>query len=590
MPHFINRDQLFAHQVHLLEHKLRSKEERILELETENALLHMRLAQCMGKLRRDQQEDVILAKRRCQHQEKSSQKGHHASLASKLLSQVQTLKNDLRNVLAVYLSFATELEKQRKQLLELMGFIGRAVQGDDVQKLKAHVASLEHFLQEEKERCRAERVRRKLLHNTLVELRGNIRVHCRVRPILPFDLGLGCNGSSSSEVVVQAVSEESVLVNCAKPGSPVVNKLFEFERVHGPEDTQDAVFEEVRPLLTSLLDGYNVCIMAYGQTGSGKTYTMIGSQQENPTQPDHKSQEGIIPRAANELFKLISEKPAETYTVEVSVVEVYNNELIDLLAKDEDGAAVGMKREVITTSTGTSEVPCLTHVLVQSSVEVMQLISAVVGLRAHIPTLVHRDSSRSHLIVTLTVLSKNPNAQALANRFQSVRQNIQRGSQKQWWSPRCARAASSRSSSPSLSPNSSHCNIPCLSALPIVSQEPIRTKLQLVDLAGSECAGMSGVSGAALWESSCINRSLSALSDVLGALAEHRAHVPYRNSKLTHLLQDSIGGDAKLLVMLCVSPTQHFFSESLQSLGFGSRARQIQKETLHRKNVGLKRK
>lgn len=99
---------------------------------------------------------------------------------------------------------------------------------------------------------------------------------------------------------------------------------------------------------------------------------------------------------------------------------------------------------------------------------------------------------------------------------------------------------------------------------------------------------MSGVSGAALWEASCINRSLSALSDVLGSLAEQRPHVPYRNSKLTHLLQDAIGGDAKLLVMLCVSPTQRFITESLQCLGFGSRARQVQKTLPRRKNHSLR--
>ncbi|XP_053470273.1 kinesin-like protein KIF25 [Ictalurus furcatus] len=595
MPHFVNRDQIFAHQVHLLEHKLRSKEERILELETENALLHLRLAECMGKLRRDREEDVILAKRHCQHQGRV-QKSTLVPLA-KLLSHVQALKKELRDVFAVYVGFATELENQSKQLMEWMDIIGKAVQGDqggDTQGLQAQVASLECSLQEEKERHRSERMRRRQIHNTLIELRGNIRVHCRVRPILPFEHiqgSLSTNGPSSSEVVVQAVSDDSVLVNCTKPGSPVMNKMFEFERVHGPEDSQDAVFEEVKPLLTSLLDGYNVCIMAYGQTGSGKTYSMIGSQDENRTHPDQDSQEGIIPKAAKELFKLISEKPAERHTVEVSMVEVYNNELLDLLAKDEDGAAVGVKREVITTSPGTSEVPCLTYELVQSSVEVMQLLSTVLRVRAHSPTLVHRDSSRSHLIVTLTVTSKSPSPQALAHRLQSARQNVQRcGPQKQWWSPRCPRAASSRSSSSNSSPQSSPCHSPCPASWHVVPQEPLRTKLQLVDLAGSECAGTSGVSGAALWESSCINRSLSALSDVLGALAEQRPHVPYRNSKLTHLLQDSIGGDAKLLVMLCVSPTQHFLSETLQSLGFGYRARQVQRHTPHRKNAGLKRK
>ncbi|KAF4099597.1 kinesin-like protein KIF25 isoform X1 [Onychostoma macrolepis] len=594
MPLFINRDQIFAHQVHLLEHKLRSKEERILELETENALLHLRLAECLGKLRHERKEEIYVQRQK-HLQQRKVQKSTHAAL-SKLLSDVQMLKQDLRDVFAIYVGFAKELEEQSKQLFECVGTARNAVQdfqSDDLQKLRVQVTALERSLQEEKERCREERVRRRLLHNTLVELRGNIRVHCRVRPILHFDHIPGSpttNGSSSCEAVVQAINDDSVFVNCTKTSSPVMNKIFEFERVHGPEDSQETVFEEVKPLLTSLLDGYNVCIMAYGQTGSGKTHTMIGSRSEDPTAAVQDSQQGIIPKAANELFKLISEKPADSHTVEMSVVEVYNNEVLDLLARDEDGATVGVKREVITTSTGTSEVPCLTYELVRSSAEVMQLINSVLKLRSHSPTLVHMDSSRSHFIVTLTVTSKSPDALALARRLQNARQDVQRVSQKEWWSPRCRRAASSRSSSPASSPCHSPCHSPCPSPRPSITQPPIKTKLQLVDLAGSECVGMSGVTGAALWESSCINRSLSALSDVLGALAERRPHVPYRNSKLTHLLQDAIGGDAKLLIMLCVSPTQRFLTESLQSLGFGARARQVQREPPHRKNTALKMK
>ncbi|XP_051954931.1 kinesin-like protein KIF25 [Xyrauchen texanus] len=589
MPLFINRDQIFAHQVHLLEHKLRSKEERILEMETENALLHLRLVECLGILHCGRNEEIQVQRQKHQQQRKV-QKSTHAAL-SKLLSEVQVLKQDLRNVLTLYMGFAKEMEHQSKQLFECMGTAIQDHQSDDMQKLQAQVAALEHSLQEEKERCREERLRRRLLHNTLVELRGNIRVHCRMRPILPFDYSPGSpttNGSLSCEAVVQAINDDCVLVNSNK--SPVVNKIFEFERVHGPEDSQQTVFEEMKPLLTSLLDGYNVCIMAYGQTGSGKTHTMIGSQSEEPTAVVQDSQQGIIPRAASELFKMISEKPADSHMVEISVVEVYNNEVLDLLARDEDGAAVGVKREVITTSTGTSEVPCLTYELVHSSADVMQLINSVLKLRAHSPTLVHMDSSRSHLIVTLTVSSKSPDALALARRLQNARQDVRRVSQKEWWSPRCRRAASSHSSSPVSSPCHSPCHSPCPSPRPSITQMPLKTKLQVVDLAGSECAGMSGVTGAALWESSCINRSLSALSDVLGALAEQRTHVPYRNSKLTHLLQDAIGGDAKLLIMLCVSPTQRFLTESLQSLGFGSRARQVQRKPPCRKNTALKMK
>ncbi|KAG7461065.1 hypothetical protein MATL_G00206060 [Megalops atlanticus] len=569
MPLFINRDQIFAHQVHLLEHKLRSKEERILELETENALLHLRLAECLGKLRRDH-KDVAEAQKRCQHQ-KNITKSTQTALA-KLLSEVQVLKHDLRDVFAVYVGFATELEGQSKQLLERVVSATSDVQGDseDVRALQAKVEALERSLQEEKERCRTERLRRKLLHNALVELRGNIRVHCRVRPVLPFDAGFGQSGSVSGSTL----SEEVV------------------HAVNDVKDTQEDVFEEVKPLLTSLLDGYNVCIMAYGQTGSGKTHTMIGSQNEDPMGPGGAPLQGVIPKAATELFRLISEKPADSHTVEVSVVEVYNNEVFDLLSKDGEGS--GAKRDVITTSTGTSEVTSLTYEPVRSSAEVMQVISAVLRLRARSPTLVHRDSSRSHLIVTLTVTSRSPNVLALARRLQSARQELHRPAQKEWWSPRCRRAASGRRgaeeqpASPASSPLHSPCHSPCPSPRPSISQAPVRTKLQLVDLAGSECVGMSGVTGAALWETSCINRSLSALSDVLGALAEQRPHVPYRNSKLTHLLQDSIGGDAKLLVMLCISPTQRFVAESLQSLGFGTRARQVQREPARRKNAALK--
>ncbi|XP_033932510.1 kinesin-like protein KIF25 [Pseudochaenichthys georgianus] len=600
MPLFINRDQIFAHQVHLLEHKLRSKEERILELETENAILHLRLAECLGKLRRDHEKET----KALQHhlQQRNAQKITRSALA-KLLSEVQAVKQDLSELFAVYLSFSTELEEQRKQLLDKVQQASCSLKGDrgeEAQDLQAVVSALERSLEEERERCRAERQRRKELHNTLVELRGNIRVHCRVRPVLPFDhVPSSTPGSwpALSEEVVSTVSDDTVMVNCIKPGMPVHNKMYEFERVHGPEESQDAVFEEVKPLLTSLLDGYNVCIMAYGQTGSGKTHTMMGSQvleEHSGGQPG--AQQGIIPKAAAEFFRMISEKPADSHTVEVSVMEVYNNEVLDLLAKDAQGNPAEQRCDVITTSNGASQVIALKYQPVRDASEVMQILSRVLKLRAHCPTLVHPDSSRSHLIVTLTISSKSPNALALARRLQSAKKDMQLAAQKEWWSPRCRRANlvarkssedhlfASTASSPSRSPSHS----PCPSPRPSVSQALFKTKLQLVDLAGSESVGMSGVSGAALWEVSCINRSLSALSDVLGALAEQRPHVPYRNSKLTHLLQDAIGGDAKLLVMLCVSPTQRYVTESLQSLGFGTRARQVQKELPRRKGNPLK--
>ncbi|KAK3516806.1 hypothetical protein QTP70_023681 [Hemibagrus guttatus] len=261
--------------------------------------------------------------------------------------------------------------------------------------------------------------------------------------------------------------------------------------LHGPEDSQDAVFEEVQPLLTSLLDGYNVCIMAYGQTGSGKTYLMLGSQDEDCTHPDAHilNRKELSPKQLKSYskdtlsclisffyFVLISEKPAERHTVEVSMVEVYNNELMDLLAKDEDGAAVGVKREVITTSTGTSEVLCLTY-------DIMIISSGIGG----------------------SVVGFSPIMRKARVRFPA------------------------NASTPATVPS------------PEKWEGCVRNGIRCKTFAKLLLQCTSGVSGAALWESSCINRSLSALSDVLGALAEQRPHVPYRNSKLTHLLQDSIG-------------------------------------------------
>merc|ERR1712226_1026064 len=112
------------------------------------------------------------------------------------------------------------------------------------------------------------------------------------------------------------MDDENVCVRTTKH-----NKVFEYERV----------FDEVQPMMTSLLDGYNICIMAYGQTGSGKTHTMLGSHKNEDyhLRPDPHKDEGVIPRAARELFRLLAERPQGTHSVEVSVVEIYNNDIRD---------------------------------------------------------------------------------------------------------------------------------------------------------------------------------------------------------------------------------------------------------------------
>uniref|UniRef100_A0A670YJV7 Kinesin family member 25 n=1 Tax=Pseudonaja textilis TaxID=8673 RepID=A0A670YJV7_PSETE len=327
---------------------------------------------------------------------------------------------------------------------------------------------------------------------------------------------------------------------------------FIFLRVYNTSDSQTTVFADISPLLTSLLDGFNVCIMAYGQTGSGKTYTMLGPQLEKSFHfsMEDETELGIIPRASKEVFRLLSEKSSGSHWVEVSVVEVYNNDIFDLLAKDNSGRLNGIKRGIMTNKEGKNDIPLLTNEPVEDVVEFLELVNQGLQLRAKQSTLVHTDSSRSHLVITLTITIKAATGDDFGKKLEHF----------------FTAACSSRACSPAQ-----------LSRESVERPMQMRTKLQLVDLAGSESVGMSGVTGSLLRETSFINRSLSALADVLGALSEQNSHIPYRNSKLTHLLQDAIGGDAKLLVVLCVSPSQKYITESLQTLGFGSRARQVQR-------------
>ncbi|XP_023444826.1 kinesin-like protein KIF25 isoform X2 [Dasypus novemcinctus] len=513
-------------RVQQLQRQVRVKEERIIELETENAILHLKLAE---KLKQDIKE-----------------------LHSSSLILVRNYQGQYQDCLSGIVAAI-----QRTQLYN-----------ETLQAYQSRAVLLEQSLQEINEQYQIEKQKRKLLHNSLVELKGNIRVHCRIRPLLPFDNELDdpvLQNSSLCEKVIHAVDDETVLVKCNRPGHPLINKTYNFERVYGPAESQRIVFEEMRPLLISLLDGYNVCVMAYGQTGSGKSYTMLGPySKDEPALPSECHDDlGIIPRAAEELFRLISENPSRSPRVEVSIVEVYNNEIFDLLAKDSSTLVSGVKRDVITSREGKKELLQLTSESVSSAGEFMNLVTGGLQLRAKHPTWVHADSSRSHLVITATLTAAASPGSAASDQMPLKAPSCPspppsvRGER-----PRAARRASSPGPAP------------------VGPAEPLRqaqARLQLVDLAGSECIGASGVTGLARRETSCINRSLAALADVLGALAEHRGHVPYRNSKLTHFLQDSIGGDAKLLVILCVSPCQKSLAETLQCLGFGTRARRVQR-------------
>ncbi|XP_008122860.2 kinesin-like protein KIF25 isoform X1 [Anolis carolinensis] len=568
-------------RIRQLEQKLRAKEERIIMLKTENALLYLKLAESQqrsGNISPEQSDYFNFCRKQNFYQSAKS-------MVIQLYRAIQRLKQDMKNLRLSALQFSRDIQHQGKNFFyQVLSAVQRLqLHNETIEIFQTKTMELEQSLYEVSERYQKEKQKRKILHNSLVELRGNIRVHCRIRPLLPFDSAPGesvleYRQRNISEKVVHAADDETVIVKCSRPGHALINKMFQYERVYSAADSQVAVFTDVSPLLTSLLDGYNVCIMAYGQTGSGKTYTMLGPQTEdNFAFPvEEESDLGIIPRATEEVFRLLSEKPLGSHLVEVSVVEVYNNEVFDLLAKDNFGRSSGVKRGIITNKEGKSDVPLLTYEPVEDAEQFLELVNKGLQLRVKHPTLVHAHSSRSHLVVTLTlttVLSEEDYGISCSGDPSSQRQSKEHFLTSSHSVRDDTSSFPSRASSPASFVSESMGKL-----------KQMRTKLQLVDLAGSECAGMSGATSSVLRETSFINRSLSALADVLGAISEQRPHVPYRNSKLTHLLQDSIGGDAKLLLMLCVSPSQKYITESLQTLGFGSRARQVQRGQAKKRN------
>ncbi|XP_040265915.1 kinesin-like protein KIFC3 [Bufo bufo] len=338
---------------------------------------------------------------------------------------------------------------------------------------------------------------RKECHNQLVRLRGNIRVLARVRPITSED-GIGAGAQN----VITFDQDNNGILHVKQKGKM---QTFELDKVFPPSTTQDEVFEEVSPLITSCLDGYNICILAYGQTGSGKTYSMEGTV-DNP---------GINQRALRLLLSEVSERSSSwEHHLSVSMAEIYNETLRDLLGSDYHSS---LDIKMAPGGAGELYVPGLTQRSVRNMSDINKVLELGWKQRATECTNLNAHSSRSHALLILT--------------------------------------AKGHETSTGI----------CTTG-----------KLYLVDLAGSERVSRSGAAGERLREAQCINRSLSALGDVFSALRSQQAHVPYRNSKLTYLLQEALSRDGKALLLLQVSPVEQNVNESLCSLRFGDRVRSVE--------------
>lgn len=375
-------------------------------------------------------------------------------------------------------------------------------------------------LEELRSKLNWEETQRRKLHNLVQELKGNIRVFCRIRPLLGEEI----EKYREIKHIVFSSDRGLELVKTAEGGEAIAGGLnksmkyeFEFDQVFPPQATQEHVFREISQLVQSALDGYNVCVFAYGQTGSGKTFTMEGGDE------DREEQAGMIPQTIRQIFKETSRLKDKgwTYTLQASFLEIYNEEIRDLLATEKN-----LKYDIKMCDSKGSDV-YVTNLKVEDVTSEGQISSLLKRARKHravAETLCNERSSRSHSVFMLKISGSNS-----------------------------------------------------------VTTESCTGTLNLVDLAGSERIKDSGSEGQRLTEAQAINKSLSNLGNVIMALAQKSSHVPYRNSKLTHLLQNSLGGNSKTLMFVNVSPKEDCFNETLNSLRFATKVNQCQIGTATKK-------
>nr|XP_030688657.1 kinesin-like protein KIF27 isoform X7 [Globicephala melas] len=316
------------------------------------------------------------------------------------------------------------------------------------------------------------------------------------------------------------------------------DRVFTFDFVFGKNSTQDEVYNTcIKPLVLSLIEGYNATVFAYGQTGSGKTYTIGGGHVDVLSFSKFSAsvvegQKGIIPRAIQEIFQNISENLSIDSKIKVSYIEVYKEDLRDLLELETSMKDLHIRED----EKGNTVIVGAKECQVETADEVMSLLEMGNAARHTDTTQMNEHSSRSHAIFTISL--------------RQVAKNKEAAEDGSWY-----------------------------------SHQHIVSKFHFVDLAGSERVTKTGNTGERFKESIQINSGLLALGNVISALGDPRrksSHIPYRDAKITRLLKDSLGGSAKTVMITCVSPSSLDFDESLNSLKYANRARNIRnKPTLN---------
>ncbi|KAH0465326.1 hypothetical protein IEQ34_005429 [Dendrobium chrysotoxum] len=342
----------------------------------------------------------------------------------------------------------------------------------------------------------------------------NVQVILRCRPLseeeesLRMPAVISCNEMKREVLAIQNF------------GNKQIDKTFVFDKVFGPTSQQMDLFNQsIAPIVDEVLEGFNCTIFAYGQTGTGKTYTMEGGKKAK--HGEFSSDAGVIPRSVRLIFESLEAQCAD-YSMKVSFLELYNEEITDLLAPDEFKLSDDKSKKPIALmedGKGGVFVRGLEEEIVCSASEIYKILDRGSAKRRTAETLLNKQSSRSHSIFSIIIHIKEVTPEG---------------------------------------------------------EELIKIgKLNLVDLAGSENISRSGAREGRAREAGEINKSLLTLGRVINALVEHIGHIPYRESKLTRLLRDSLGGKTKTCIIATISPSIQCLEETLSTLDYAHRAKNI---------------
>ncbi|XP_008109808.1 kinesin-like protein KIF21A isoform X4 [Anolis carolinensis] len=369
---------------------------------------------------------------------------------------------------------------------------------------------------------------------------SSVRVAVRIRPQLAKEKIEGCHICTS-----------------VTPGEPQVflgkDKAFTFDYVFDIESQQEEIYVQcINKLIEGCFEGYNATVFAYGQTGAGKTYTMGTGFDVNIMEEE----QGIIPRAVKHLYKCIEEKkhaaikqglPPPEFKVNAQFLELYNEEVLDLFDTTRDIDAKNKKSniKIHEDSAGGIYTVGVTTRTVNAESEMMQCLKLGALSRTTASTQMNVQSSRSHAIFTVHLCQTRICSPIDADNMTDNR----------------------------IISESSELN----------EFETLTAKFHFVDLAGSERLKRTGATGERAKEGISINCGLLALGNVISALGDKSkkvTHVPYRDSKLTRLLQDSLGGNSQTVMIACVSPSDRDFMETLNTLKYANRARNIKNKVM----------